>query len=72
MNPIITKDIQAVIKNFKQTKKTQDPILPNIYKRITTNLAKNVRVEEGTLTNSTYGAIMILIPNPDKNRRKEN
>ena len=79
-NPIISTEIEAVIKNFPKYKSPgpdvftgefyqtfREELMPTLLKLFPKN------AEEGTLPNSFYEGTITLLPKPDKeNTRKEN
>ena len=68
-NPITSTEIEAVIKNLPKNKSPgPDGFTRECLLKLFQKIAK-----EGTLPNPFYGAIITLIPKPDKdNTEKEN
>ena len=68
-NPIIITETEAVIKNLPKNKSPgPDGFTRECLLKLFQKIAK-----EGTLPNPFYGAIITLIPKPDKdNTKKEN
>ena len=78
-NPIISTEIEAMIKNLPKNKKPRTRwlhrrILSNIREETLPILLKLFQkiAEGGTLPNSFYEATITLIPKPDKYNTKEN
>ena len=78
-NPIISNEIEAVIKNIPKTKSPRPDSFIEFYQIFREELMPNLLkvfqklAEEGRLPNSSYEVTITLIPKPDKdNTKKEN
>ena len=77
-NPIISTEIEAVIKNFPQNKSPrQDGFTREFYQTFREELMPiflqlfQKTAKEGTLPNSFYEATITLTPKPDKDNTKK-
>ena len=78
-NPITSTEIEAVIKNLPKNKSSgPDDFTGEFHQTFREELMSSLLklfpkiAEEGTLPNSFYESIIILIPKPDKDNTKEN